>query len=175
MTTPDLGAAVLHFLMLSMLAVGGAISTAPDMHRYLVDEQGWMSDGQFGSSIALAQVAPGPNVLFVAVLGWNLAGWSGALALLAASVLPSTTLAVLAGRWRRRHQDALGLRLFSAGMPPLAVGLVLSTGWLLAQPAQGHGPALALVLVTAVAMVRTKSSPLWWIALGALVGAAGGA
>jgi chromate transporter len=26
-----------HFLSLSLLAVGGAISTAPDMHRYLVD------------------------------------------------------------------------------------------------------------------------------------------
>ena len=60
-----------HFLSLSLLAVGGAIITAPDMHRFLVDEHQWLSDQQFNSSIALAQSAPGPNVLFVAVIGWN--------------------------------------------------------------------------------------------------------
>ena len=62
---------VVHFASLSLLAVGGAITTAPDMHRYLVGQQGWLSDAQFTSSIALSQAAPGPNVLFVALLGWN--------------------------------------------------------------------------------------------------------
>ena len=61
-----------HFMLLSVLSVGGAITTAPDMHRYLVDHQGWLSDSQFSSSIAIAQAAPGPNILFVALLGWNI-------------------------------------------------------------------------------------------------------
>ena len=60
-----------HFASLSLLAVGGAITTAPDMHRYLVHQNAWLSDAQFSSSIALSQAAPGPNVLFVALLGWN--------------------------------------------------------------------------------------------------------
>ena len=59
-----------HFLTLSLLAVGGAITTVPDMHRFLVLEQHWLSDGQFSASIALAQAAPGPNLLFVSVLAW---------------------------------------------------------------------------------------------------------
>jgi hypothetical protein len=63
-----------HFLVLSLLAIGGAITTAPDMHRYVVDEHHWISDAQFSASIAIAQAAPGPNVLFVAVIGWNVAG-----------------------------------------------------------------------------------------------------
>jgi chromate transporter len=62
----------LHFASLSLLAVGGAITTAPDMHRYLVGEQAWLSDQQFSSSIALSQAAPGPNVLFVALICWRL-------------------------------------------------------------------------------------------------------
>ena len=60
-----------HFLSLSLLAVGGAITTAPDMHRFLVDEQHWLTETQFTSSIAIAQAAPGPNVLFIALMGWN--------------------------------------------------------------------------------------------------------
>ena len=68
MTPVDLPALFVHFLLLSLLAVGGAITTAPDMHRYLVTEHGWISDAQFTTSVALAQAAPGPNLLFVAVL-----------------------------------------------------------------------------------------------------------
>jgi hypothetical protein len=60
-----------HFASLSLLGIGGAITTAPDMHRYLVDEKNWLTDATFSSSIALAQSAPGPNVLFVALMGWQ--------------------------------------------------------------------------------------------------------
>jgi chromate transporter len=75
-----------QFAMLSLLSVGGAITTAPEMHRYLVTEQHWLTEAQLTSSISLAQAAPGPNVLFVALMGWNVglnaggglqAGWIG--------------------------------------------------------------------------------------------------
>ena len=62
---------VLHFATLSLLGIGGAITTLPDMHRYLVDRQLWLSDAQFNASVALAQAAPGPNILFVALMGWH--------------------------------------------------------------------------------------------------------
>jgi chromate transporter len=71
LTLADWWSLFLHFVSLSLLAVGGAITTAPDIHRYLVDETHWLSDTQFTSSIALAQGAPGPNVMFVALMGWN--------------------------------------------------------------------------------------------------------
>ena len=104
-----------HFLVLSLLAIGGAITTAPDMHRYLVLGQHWISDEQFTASVALAQAAPGPNVLFVAVLGWNVAGPVGAAATLAGIMLPSTTLALWATRWGESRRDTLGVRAFTAG------------------------------------------------------------
>jgi hypothetical protein len=48
---------LLYFLTLSLMAVGGAIATAPDMHRFLVDGNGWLTEAQFTSSIAIAQAA----------------------------------------------------------------------------------------------------------------------
>ena len=51
----------LYYMSLSLLAVGGAIATAPDMHRFLVERQAWLTDPQFNASIAIAQAAPGPN------------------------------------------------------------------------------------------------------------------
>jgi chromate transporter len=167
-----------HFLMLSLLAVGGALATAPDMHRYLVGSQGWMSDAEFTTSVALAQAAPGPNLLFVAVLGWNLAGIPGVLATMSGTLIPSTTLALLASRWAREHREARSVRAIVAGLAPLTVGLLFSTGWLLAEPFvrtldARAGAALALMGVTLAAMLRTKLNPLWLIALGAGVGTAG--
>ncbi len=162
-----------HFLVLSVLAVGGAITTATDMHRYLVVEQHWLSDSQFTASVALAQAAPGPNVLFVAVLGWNVAGPTGAAVTLLGIMLPSTTLALWATRWGARRRETLGVRAFTQGLAPLTIGLLLATGWVLTDPARGHAGLMALVAVTVVVMLRSKLSPVWMVAVGMLAGALG--
>ena len=169
----DLLSLFTHFLVLSLLAVGGAITTAPDMHRYLVIDQHWITDSQFTASVALAQAAPGPNVLFVAVLGWNVAGPLGAMVTLLGIMLPSTTLALWATRWSARRRDTRAVRAFTAGLAPLTIGLLLATGWVLTDPARGHFGLMALVALTALVMWRGKLSPIWMVAFGMLAGALG--
>jgi chromate transporter len=164
---------ILHFMMLSLLSIGGAITTAPEMHRFLVREHGWMSSADFSQSIALAQSAPGPNVLFVAVLGWQVAGLAGAVATMAGMLLPSSVLTLVLAHWSRRHRDSRGVRAFTGGLAPLTVALLLSTGWLLGEPSHAHLGALALLVGSALVSWRTKLSPLWLIAAGALAGALG--
>ena len=181
-----------HFASLSLLAVGGAITTAPDMHRYLVDETHWLSDAQFTSSIALAQAAPGPNILFVALMGWNVGlnagaglgggGLSAALAVMGVIVamlgimLPSSVLTYTATRWAHQHRDNIGIRAFKAGMAPIVIALLLSTAWLLTavhqQPARDW-PLYALTAVTMLLVWRTKLHMLWLIGAGALLGGLG--
>ncbi len=165
----------LHFLTLSLLSIGGAISTAPDMHRYLVGERHWLSDPEFTSSIALAQAAPGPNILFVAVLGWNVAGLSGAFAAMAGIMLPSTTLVLAATRWARHNKDSLGVRAFSAGMAPLTLGLMLATGWLLAEPylrlPEHRLATLALMAGTVLLTLKTRINLVWLVLAGGVLGA----
>jgi chromate transporter len=163
----------LHFAMLSLLAIGGAITTAPDMQRYVVGEHGWLSDAQFTSSVAIAQAAPGPNVLFVAVVGWNIAGLAGVAATLAGSLLPSATLALAATRFGDERRDARGMRAFTAGMAPLTLGLLLATGWILTEPVRHSLGAMLLVPVTALMLLKTRLSPIWMVAVGAAVGAFG--
>jgi chromate transporter len=171
--TPELLALFVHFLVLSLLSVGGAITTAPDMNRYLVIDQRWLTDAQFTASVALAQAAPGPNVLFVAVLGWNVAGPLGAMATLVGIMLPSGTLALWAARWGAKRRDTLAVRAFTSGMAPLTIGLLLATGWVLTDPVRGHWELLALVALTVVVMLRSAASPIWMVAVGMLAGALG--
>ena len=177
MSASDLFGLFTHFLVLSMLSIGGAITTVPDMHRYIVGEHHWLTDAQFTASIAIAQAAPGPNVLFVAALGWSVAGALGALATMLGILLPSTALSLWATRWGTQRRDTRGVRAFTMGLTPLTIGLLLSTGWVLAEPylrdpAHRWG-AIALIAVSVLAMLRTKLSPIWLVALGTIAGAFG--
>lgn len=160
------------FVQLSLLAIGGAVSVAPEMHRVFVSQQGLLSDAQFTSSMALAQAAPGPNVLFVAVMGFHAAGVAGALAALAGIMLPSTTLALVVSRWGRRRGDWLPVQAFKLGMAPVTLGLIAATGWLLAPPAD-QPAAVALTVACALIVWRTRLHLLWLLAAGALAGMQG--
>jgi len=173
-----------HFLSLSLLAVGGAITTVPDMHRYLVDQRLWLTDPQFASSVALAQAAPGPNLLFVALLGWNVGlnagGYPSALLGMAVGMtgllVPSTTLTYLASSWSHRNRDLRGVRAFKLAMAPIVIALLMATGWLLATAHPNPPHPWALWLLTAVSAVlvwRTRIHLLWLLGGGALLGAFG--
>ena len=162
-----------HFMTLSLLAVGGAIATVPDMQRFVVREQRWLDDADFSTCIALGQAAPGPNVLFVALIGFSVGGLAGVVATMAGTLLPSTTLALAASRWGERRRQARGLRAFTAGLAPISIGLLIATGWILLQPAGLRWQPAVLVAGAVWLMLRTRRSPLWAIAAGAVVGAMG--
>lgn len=184
---------LLYFLSLSLMAVGGAIATAPDMHRFLVDGRGWLSDTQFTSSIAIAQAAPGPNVLFIALLGWNIGlnagggsgllawlfGLLGVLVCMGGILLPSSLLAWQASRWGQRNQGRRSVRAFKQGMAPLVVGLLLATGWLLSSAGSAGGQPVRewrlwlLSLACTLIVWRTRVHLLWLLGAGALLGAMG--
>jgi chromate transporter len=173
LTPADWWALFAHFLMISMLAIGGAIAVAPEIHRFVVDERHWIDDGQFSASVALAQAAPGPNLLFVPVVGHAIAGLPGALVALAGILLPSTTLAWAVTRWGRKRRDTLGVRAFVAGMAPVTIGLLLSAGTVLAVPVATKPSAWVLVAATVAVSATTKTNPVWLIAAGAAVGGFG--
>ena len=177
----DWASLFLHYLSLSLLSIGGAITTAPDMHRFLVDQQGWLTDAQFNASIAIAQAAPGPNVLFVALLGWNvgvnaggaLTGLLGVLLAMTGILIPSTTLTYLAASWGHRNRELLAIRAFKQCMAPLVVALLIATGWILTESNGStleHWPVWLLTALTALVVWRSKIHLLWLLGGGGLLG-----
>ena len=171
-----------HFLLLSVMSVGGAISTTSEMHRFLVEQHHWLTQAQFNDSIAIAQAAPGPNVLFVALMGWNvgmnagsvLAAVCGVAVTMFGILLPSTVLTYTASQWGHRNRHLRAVRAFKQGMAPLVVALLMATAWILAS-AGGHGTAdwrlWLLSLVSGLLTWRTKLHLLWVLGAGALIGA----
>ena len=178
---PDWVSLFVHYLSLSLLCVGGAIATAPDMHRFLVQEKAWLTDPQFSASIAIAQAAPGPNVLFTALMGWNVglnAGglWTAALGMalcLGGIMLPSSILVYFTAQWSHRNRDLRAVRAFKQGLAPLVVALLIATGWILATShgyALANWPAWAVAIVSTLIVWRTRIHLLWLLAVGAVLG-----
>ena len=170
-----------HYLALSLLTVGGAVSAAPDMHRYLVGERGWLTDAQFSASIAIAQSAPGPNVLFVALVGWNIGLNAGGIATavlgmalcLGGIMLPSTAVTYFATQWGHENRNRRDVRAFKQGMTPIVIALLVATGWILATAhgyALANWPAWAVTFVTAIVVWRTRLHLLWLLGTGAVLG-----
>lgn len=160
----------LAFTLLSFVAFGGATALLPEMHRVVVEQHQWLNDATFTHLYAIAQAAPGPNVLVVTLIGWKIAGLAGALATTLAMCLPmSVVIYLLIDRWQgfagQRWQRAVSL-----GVAPLAVGLIFSGALLIAQSVGLAWGGALLVLIIVVLNLRTRWHPLYFIAAGALAG-----
>jgi chromate transporter len=171
-----------HYLMLSLMSIGGAISTSSEMHRFLVEQHHWLTQEQFNDSIALAQAAPGPNVLFVALMGWHVGMNAGSLPLALLGVatamlgimIPSTILTYTAAQWGHRNRDLRAVRAFKLGMAPIVIALLLSTAWILGSSggtSLANWPLWLLSAASMLAIWRTRLHILWVLGAGALLGA----
>ncbi len=162
-----------EFVVLSFVAFGGATALLPEMHRVIVEQHQWLDSTTFTHLYAIAQAAPGPNVLVVTLIGWHVAGLPGALAATVAMCLPMSVLIyLLMDRWEsfagKRWQKAISL-----GVAPLAVGLIFSGATLIAQSAGLGIAAWGLLAATMLANLKTKLHPLWLIGAGAVLGVLG--
>ena len=171
MSTDELLALFAHYLSLSVFATGGAMALASDMHRYVVDEHAYITHTQFVNSIALAQAAPGPNILFVTVMGWQIAGLPGALATTLGLSLPALVFPVIVSRLGRLAQFERLLKALRVGLGPVAIGLMAATCFLLVRQAPGVWRGAAIIAVSTLLLATTRVPPVLLIFVAGVVGA----
>ena len=171
MNTNELLALFAHYLSLSVFATGGAMALASDMHRYVVDEHAYITHTQFVNSIALAQAAPGPNILFVTVMGWQIAGLPGALATTLGLSLPALVFPVIVSRLGRLAQFERLLKALQRGLGPVAIGLMAATCFLLVRQAPGVWKGAAIIAVSTLLLATTRVPPVLLILVAGVVGA----
>nr|WP_314071282.1 chromate transporter [uncultured Roseococcus sp.] len=167
----DLWPLVTGFLGISLLSVGGGIAVLPEMHRLVVESHGWMDGLAFAKRYALAQAAPGPNIMVVGLIGWHVAGAVGMVSAMLAMCGPTSLLAYAFARLRRRVAGARWMRVFERGMVPIAIGLIAASGLLLASGAAEGWLPVAISAGSTLFVWRTRRSPLWVLAVGAVLGA----
>ena len=173
-----------QFLYYSIVSISGPLVLLPEMRNFLVNQQHWMTDAQFSAAIVLAQAAPGPNVLFVALMGWNVglntgsvfAALGGGLLCMIGILLPSSTVVFVTAGWVQRNSHLIGVRAFKQGMGPVVIALLIASGWTLstANTTAAHDwPLWVVTAATTLIVWRTKIPMLWLLAAGGVLGASG--
>jgi chromate transporter len=173
MDRPDLGALFLHFLALWFVAIGGPSAILPDIYRYVVDVHQLLTSTQFAELYTLAQVAPGPNVMYVTLIGWQLAGWAGAAATTLPLLVPASTLTLLVGHLNERYPNAPIGRAVRRGVTPITIGLMFASATILMRAVNHDWRGYLITLLTVVVVLRKPLNPLWLLAAGALAGMLG--
>ena len=161
------------FAVLSLFAIGGGNSAIPEMHRYAVDVQHWLTGRQFADSFALAQLTPGPNLIIVTLIGYHVAGIAGAVVATLAMCGPTSMLAFIVGRASERFTGAAWYGALSRGLIPVTLGLTAASASVIVSVADYSWVAAAITLATAGIGLFLRVHPLWAFAAAALLGLAG--
>ena len=161
------------FAQLSLLAFGGGNAILPEMQRQVVEVHRWMTAQDFAALYALAQAAPGPNMLVSTLIGWQVAGLAGALVATFGLTLPSCLLTIAVSSAWYRFRDTPWRRAVQAGLLPVTVGLITAGAVLLCQTTStGWRPALLTAVATAL-FLGTRVHPLLVLAAAGLLGVSG--
>jgi len=168
------------FLGLSLFSLGGGNTLLTEYHHVSVDQFCWLSSSQFADLYALAEAAPGPSSMLVGLLGMG-AGWPegpfwallSAYAAELAILLPSTLLMVVAClRWNKMRDSPWRLA-FERGLGPITLGILFSVGYKILQTADTNTPGVIVSLLVCVLMLRSRISPLWFMAVAGVLGGLG--
>ena len=159
-----------YFALLSLLTFGGLSPLLPEVRRYVVDTKGWLTPVDFMQLFAVAQAAPGPNVLIASLIGYRVAGLGGSLVALVSLCLPAAALTwVVSSLWERGRDSAWRPLIQRALLPPL-VGLIFASGYMIATPPRPDWRLWLIALVSATGMLTNRFNSLWLLATGAVLG-----
>jgi chromate transporter len=156
------------FALLSVVAVGGGTAVLPEMEQLVVHQFHWMGDQQFRDIYGLGQVAPGPNMLMVMVIGYRLAGAAGAAVVAFAFFLPDCILTFFANRLWSRFSESRWRVAVQRGLAPIAIGLMLSGTYAIGRLSISNLMGFAIAAVTCGILFWRRVNPLWLISAGGL-------
>lgn len=158
------------FGLLSLLAVGGGAAVLPEMKETVVGEHHWLTDTQFVHVYSLGQLAPGPNMLMVQIIGDRVAGVPGALVALFAFFAPASLLTYGTGKLWDRLEGWPWRESIQRGLAPVSIGLMLGGTITIAKIAVTDPRTIALAGAVAAILLWRKVNPAYLILAGALIG-----
>lgn len=179
---PSPAAVFRAWLLVGLRSFGGGPATLFLIRRSFVEETGWVTADQFTRDWALCQLAPGINLVALAILiGRRLHGWRGIVLALVGLLAPSSLFTILltAGYARIQHAPAVVGAL--RGVVPATVGIGLATAFGLLKPPmaacrrEGRGSlALGVLLLagSAAAVLRYRTAVFPILLCAGAIGAA---
>lgn len=160
------------FSLLSVLAIGGGTAILPEMKELTINSHHWLTEDQFRDIYGLGQIAPGPNMLMVIVVGYHVSGWVGALIAFAGFFLPASLICFAVSRLWNRFEGSPWRLAVQHGLAPIAIGLMIAGIVAIARTAiEGVTTVLLAVAVFAILYFGRKINPAILVIAGGVIGA----
>jgi chromate transporter len=158
------------FVPFSLVSIGGGPSIFAGIQHQAVEVQHWVSAREFVDLFAISRAAPGPGSMLVTLLGWKVAGWTGAVIATLALFVPSSLLCYGAVKMWSRYRGRHWHTALENGLAPIGAGLILAGVFSIFRVA-GAGVLSWIVagLAAAILAWRPKINPLILLAGGAVV------
>lgn len=122
-TNADIFAA---FFRVGMLGFGGGPSAIPLFQQEVVKKYKWMSEDDFGDTLALANTMPGPIATKMAgYIGYRVNGLVGCIVALVASIIPTVLLMIIFLGVLQQYKDLDWVNGMSDAVVPV-VGVMLA-------------------------------------------------
>jgi chromate transporter len=161
------------FFMMGLMFFGGAFVLIPVLHQTLVLKLGWLSPQEFIDGVAVSNLTPGPISVLATFAGYRLRGIVGALVATGALYFPAIIVMLILCREYERLRNRTETQAFLAGVTPAVVGLIVSTGIVLAHGTLRSWHAYGIGGLALVILIRWKVHPAFLLAMGAIAGSAG--
>ena len=167
-----------NFALMSLLAVGGGTAVLPEMKHDTVQTHHWVTDTQFAEIYSLGQLAPGPNMTCVGLIGYEVAGVAGMVAVLVAFFFPACLLCYFVSQIWDAAEGSPWRDAVQRGMAPIVIGLMLAGCYALGKTASFNPSRdwefnlLTLAIGAAVACILTvtRINPAQTILAGGVAG-----
>jgi chromate transporter len=156
------------FMLLAILAVGGGTAVLPEMEHMTVNQFHWVTSAQFRDIYSLGQVAPGPNMLMVLLIGKKMAGAVGALVVGLAFFLPDCILTLVANRLWGRFKGSPWRAAIQHGMAPVAIGLMLAGTYAIARLSIFNLTSVLIAVVIFALLLRRHINPALLVLAGGI-------
>ncbi|KKB65036.1 chromate transporter [Robbsia andropogonis] len=157
------------FAPLSLATIGGGQAIIADIQRQVVDVHGWLTHAQFAVDFAISRMAPGPGSLLATLIGWQIAGFWGAVVATMALLAPTGLLVYGLTHVWARYRGALFLSALERGLRPVAAGMILAAGWVLLTTLDGGAAAKVIALCATVMLLLSRINPLLLLLMGAVL------
>ncbi len=155
------------FAPLSLVTIGGGQAVVADIQRQVVDVHHWMTQTQFVNSFAISRMAPGPGSLLATLIGWQVAGFWGAVVATLSLFGPTAFLIYGVAHLWARYRSARWQTVLETGLRPVAAGMIMAAVYVLLQALDGGWPARAIALASTGALMLSRVNPLLLLAGGA--------
>ena len=113
---------------LSLLAIGGASAIYAPLQHQTVDVYHWLTGREFLEMFAIARVTPGPGSMLTTLIGWKVAGFTGALIATLALFIPCSVMCFAVARTWNRYRGTAWHTALANGLRPIGAGLMIAGG-----------------------------------------------